>query len=213
MESFATNLDVVKILSYGASGLSFLLMFLAYNIIRKEQDRRNPRQKILNTVYVYMLFTLLNMVVVGVVGVPTLRDNQLLSEKTTALKLENYKVNSLYEIQRSTQELEQNADNLPPDSIARTLERNAQKLDTLSKALGEEESEQKAELEQVRESYQQKAKAVSEDKSPQKIRRILRDVNQVNQKLDKAIHPKKELSEEVKKELEKKIEEQELRQQ
>lgn len=54
MEAF----DVYRILSYGAIGLGFILAFLAFQLLRKEQDKERPRRQMLTSVYLFMLFSL-----------------------------------------------------------------------------------------------------------------------------------------------------------
>ena len=53
-----TNLNVVEILRLGVVGLAFLLAFLAYAILRKEQDLTRPRSMMLAAAYIFMVFSI-----------------------------------------------------------------------------------------------------------------------------------------------------------
>jgi len=54
----SANLDVVvRILSIGSIGLGFLLAYLAYRLLNKEQSIDKPRNLILNGIYRFMIFS------------------------------------------------------------------------------------------------------------------------------------------------------------
>jgi hypothetical protein len=59
--SYATS-----ILSYGAIGLGFLLAWLAYRLLQKEQAVATPRQSILRSVYVFECFAVV-LVIIGAI--------------------------------------------------------------------------------------------------------------------------------------------------
>ncbi len=95
------NLDVYKILSYGAIGLGCILAFLSYQLLSKEQGMKQPRQQILTSIYAFMVFSL----VLSSIGFVTefARDrkisavkNQLESERTKNREV----ANSLSEVLR-----------------------------------------------------------------------------------------------------------------
>lgn len=52
------NINPVQILNYGVIGLGFLLAFLAYKLLSKEQQLKEPRKNILKAVYVFMGFSI-----------------------------------------------------------------------------------------------------------------------------------------------------------
>jgi hypothetical protein len=52
------NFDVARILSFGTVGLGFLLAFLAYQLLRKEQSVEHPRENILKAINYYMMFSI-----------------------------------------------------------------------------------------------------------------------------------------------------------
>lgn len=54
---FEKNINVVDILQIGVIGLGFLLAFLAYYLLTKEQKQEKPRSAILNSIYVFMFFS------------------------------------------------------------------------------------------------------------------------------------------------------------
>jgi hypothetical protein len=50
------NIDVVKILGYGITGLSFLLAFMAYSLLLKEQKKQEPNENFLKSISNFMKF-------------------------------------------------------------------------------------------------------------------------------------------------------------
>ena len=61
------NWNILEILRLGAIGLGFLLAFLAYRLLGKEQKEREPREAILASVHRYMFFAV-SIIVLGIVG-------------------------------------------------------------------------------------------------------------------------------------------------
>ncbi|RMI00773.1 MAG: hypothetical protein D6681_11160 [Calditrichaeota bacterium] len=59
------NLPVVDILKVGLSGLVFLFTFLAYRLLQQEQQRGEPRDKILQSIYRFMWMSVLLAFLVG----------------------------------------------------------------------------------------------------------------------------------------------------
>lgn len=53
-----TKFDPLEILKLGVIGLAFLLAFLAYAILRQEQNFSAPRRLMLTAAYVFMIFAL-----------------------------------------------------------------------------------------------------------------------------------------------------------
>lgn len=53
-----SNLNVYEILGYGVIGLGFLLAFLAFTLLTREQKREAPRGTILAAIYIFMVFSL-----------------------------------------------------------------------------------------------------------------------------------------------------------
>ena len=80
MDIFSGLDSVTKILSLGISGFCFLLVYLSYRIIQKEQERPVIRTEIFKPVYVFMAINFLNVVVVGILGLPAISRNQDLQE-------------------------------------------------------------------------------------------------------------------------------------
>ncbi len=74
LESF----DVVKILGYGLSGFAFLLVFLAFMLLRKEQDKPEPRKLIIQTIQMFMGLCLILSLAVGIISVPISSNNSQL---------------------------------------------------------------------------------------------------------------------------------------
>lgn len=53
------NFDIPSILSYGVSGLGFLLAFLTFRLLLNEQKRKAPRKNILHACFIFMIFSLI----------------------------------------------------------------------------------------------------------------------------------------------------------
>lgn len=70
-----TKLDIVQILSIGISGFGFLLILLAFLLIYKEQKREaEPRQGILGIIKFFMGLNIVNIVIVGIISLPTINN-------------------------------------------------------------------------------------------------------------------------------------------
>jgi len=52
------EINVFKILSLGAIGLGCVLAIYTFVLLKKEQAFKQPRQRILNAIYIYMIFSL-----------------------------------------------------------------------------------------------------------------------------------------------------------
>ena len=53
------NLDFTAILKLGFVGIAFLLAVLAFLLLRAEQGKDSPRPKMITSIYVFMVFSLL----------------------------------------------------------------------------------------------------------------------------------------------------------
>lgn len=62
---FSENINVVDILQIGVIGLGFLLAVLSYHLLTKEQKQHTPRPNIINSIYVFMGFSLV-LCVIGI---------------------------------------------------------------------------------------------------------------------------------------------------
>lgn len=74
------SFDVVKILGYGLSGFAFLLVFLAFMLLRKEQDKPEPRKLIIQTIQMFMGLCLVLCIAVGVISIPISSNNSQLQQ-------------------------------------------------------------------------------------------------------------------------------------
>lgn len=74
------SFDVVKILGYGLSGFAFLLVFLAFMLLRKEQDKPEPRKLIIQTIQMFMGLCLVLSIAVGVISIPISSNNSRLQQ-------------------------------------------------------------------------------------------------------------------------------------
>jgi hypothetical protein len=86
MESVLKNLDFIGILSIGLSGFGFLLIFMAFFLIYKEQSRSgDPRSGILSTIKFFMGINIANIVIVGILGLLTFQQNRTLKDTNKTL--------------------------------------------------------------------------------------------------------------------------------
>ena len=53
-----STVNPYEILSYGTIGLGFLLAFLAYRLLSKEQELKEPRRPILGAINTFMAFSI-----------------------------------------------------------------------------------------------------------------------------------------------------------
>ncbi|MBL7811365.1 MAG: hypothetical protein JNL57_03995 [Bacteroidetes bacterium] len=86
------NVDIIKILGYGLSGFAFLLVFLAFMLLRKEQDKPEPRKMIVQTIWMFMGLCLTLSLVVGLLSIPIINSNNE-KEKAIAKLTSNLSVN------------------------------------------------------------------------------------------------------------------------
>lgn len=113
MTNYFGGLDVIKILGYGLSGLSLLLMILAFGLLQKIIKIRHPDPSVLSLVKYFLSITVLVLIVVGVFSIPILsRDNALTSDndqlttKTKVLLLAEELHSKLDDIQQTTDQHE-----------------------------------------------------------------------------------------------------------
>lgn len=99
------NLDVLKILGYGMSGFSFLLVLLTFFLLRAEQKReQEPRPLIIKMIWRFMLMTIFMVLVNGFISLPLFNQNAKLHESVTQLSNNNN--------EEITNEIAQNADEI-----------------------------------------------------------------------------------------------------
>ncbi|WP_445457860.1 hypothetical protein [Flavobacterium sp. HNIBRBA15423] len=80
------NLDVLKILGYGISGFSFLLVLLTFFLLRAEQNKdQEPRPLIIKMIWRFMLMTIFMVILNGFISLPLFNQNIKLQESVTEL--------------------------------------------------------------------------------------------------------------------------------
>ncbi|MDX2305012.1 MAG: hypothetical protein NW226_19530 [Microscillaceae bacterium] len=182
------NFDVIKVLGYGLSGLSFLLIFMTFSLIRSEQNRPKPRREILGTIRMFMLLVLLCVIVVGIFSIPTLRDNDLLKSNNDALSTENLKVTSQLGLQESATILEEKSAEISSDSVVQIVEQQVQQLDTLSQTVTNEQ--QKTDIEKLKENLHKDIEALKTQNnrfSGRDARKLATYMKKISKDLDKVI--------------------------
>lgn len=94
MENIFANIDIPKVLGYGLSGLSLLLMILAYGLLRKAIAMHHPDKGVLSLIKFYVVMTLLVIIAVGGFSIPIAKrnsdlgnDNERLNKQSKAFVL------------------------------------------------------------------------------------------------------------------------------
>lgn len=77
-----------KLLSFGISGFCVILMILAYNLIRQIITSGNQNPTVVRLIYAFMAINLLNVVIVGFLGLPAISRNQKLMADNIETKQE-----------------------------------------------------------------------------------------------------------------------------
>ncbi|MCL9804552.1 hypothetical protein NAT51_03405 [Flavobacterium amniphilum] len=90
--SIFENFDLLKILGYGLSGLSLLLMTLSYRLLHTLISLPNPNKNVLSLVRVYLFINLIVVVIVGVFSIPLAAKNTDLNKQVTQLDEENKEI-------------------------------------------------------------------------------------------------------------------------
>ncbi|WP_130733936.1 hypothetical protein [Flavobacterium sp. J27] len=100
------NLDVLKILGYGMTGFSFLLVLLTFFLLRAEQNKdQEPRPLIIKMIWRFMLMTVFMVVLNGFISLPLFNQNLKLQESVTQLSNGNNE-EITKEIAQNTNDLE-----------------------------------------------------------------------------------------------------------
>jgi len=140
MESVFQNLDFVGILSIGISGFGFLLILMAFFLIYKEQNRPDePRKGILSTIRFFMVINIVNIIIVGVIGLPAIQRNKNLKENNENLAMANQKKEAEIKVLNDgiridsviIQNLDPKTPDVSADAAAEAIESFTQSLDTL----------------------------------------------------------------------------------
>ena len=85
MSDLFGNLDVLKILGYGLSGLSLLLMMMGYNLLKKVIQAKDPKPAVISLVKFYLAGTVIVLIVVGLFSIPIAGKNSDLRKDNTEL--------------------------------------------------------------------------------------------------------------------------------
>ena len=83
--SIFDNLDVIKILGIGLSGLSLLLMVLAYRLLQKLIDKPDPNPQVFSLVKLFLGSNIIVLIVVGAFSIPIASKNTDLNKQVVKL--------------------------------------------------------------------------------------------------------------------------------
>jgi len=79
------NINIIKILGFGLSGLSLLLMVLTYQLLNKVINLPEPNNAVISLIKWYMGITVLVLLVVGLFTIPVFNNNNDLSKSNEVL--------------------------------------------------------------------------------------------------------------------------------
>jgi hypothetical protein len=149
-----SNIDIVKILGYGLSGFAFLLLFMAYNLIHTEQKRDgNPRGGIIKLIIAFMSLDIIAIVVVGILGIPALRDNQMLNKNLTVSQQKVDELGHFTETQNKLIATLADTTLNSPRKLHESTQQIASSLDSLASSISISDTSQKAVVSNLRKTF------------------------------------------------------------
>ena len=150
------NLDVLKILGYGISGFSFLLVLLTFFLLRAEQNKdQEPRPLIIKMIWRFMLMTIFMVILNGFISLPLFNQNTKLQESVTVLSNTNN--------EEMTKEITQNSNEIEDLIQTNTTQTNE---DSLRNAMQEIIDKQNKALDSI------KATLTIANSNPERITKI-----------------------------------------
>jgi hypothetical protein len=111
-----------SILQFGFSGVAFFLLYFAFQLLRAEQNKTQPRRDILNAITTYMIFA----VIVGVLGIISGNFDSILSrifpqEKIAVPNFDCSKLTALEQLANESKEELDRLNNFYAKNIADTV--------------------------------------------------------------------------------------------
>ncbi|HYM21526.1 MAG TPA: hypothetical protein VEW28_11065 [Candidatus Kapabacteria bacterium] len=85
LDIFGANFDLVKALGYGCAFTAFVLIYFSFKLIKDVIDKPSPNQSAVSLIKFFMGLSFAAVIVVGIFGIPTLRNNDLLQTSNTKL--------------------------------------------------------------------------------------------------------------------------------
>lgn len=150
------NLDVLKILGYGISGFSFLLVLLTFFLLRAEQNKdQEPRPLIIKMIWRFMLMTIFMVILNSFISLPLFNQNTKLQESVTVLSNTNN--------EEMTKEITQNSNEIEDLIQTNTTQTNE---DSLRNAMQEIIDKQNKALDSI------KATLTIANSTPERITKI-----------------------------------------
>ena len=150
------NLDVLKILGYGISGFSFLLVLLTFFLLRAEQNKdQEPRPLIIKMIWRFMLMTIFMVILNSFISLPLFNQNTKLQESVTVLSNTNN--------EEMTKEITQNSNEIEDLIQTNTTQTNE---DSLRNAMQEIIDKQNKALDSI------KATLTIANSNPERITKI-----------------------------------------
>lgn len=164
------NLDFKSILSVGISGFGFLLILLSFVLITREQGRNPaPNAAILNLIKKFMWINVLNIIIVGILGLPAIINNKVLKVNIASLEDTRAAVISVFSAGTRLQTAAN--ENEAIDDIANAAESLSISLDTLAKKDPKYDS-----LKSLSRIINQQAKSLSDNGDSSSLKKALNDI-------------------------------------
>jgi hypothetical protein len=145
------NFDLLKILGYGLSGLSLLLMTLSYRLLHTLISLPNPNKNVLGLVKVYLFINLVVVIIVGVFSIPLAAKNTDLNKQVTQLDEENKEIKTtsnqiikINEIQSNLTAADSSKNNLEKTKSLEAAKKAAKEYKELIDKTGSEEDIKRA---------------------------------------------------------------------
>ncbi|MBK7233669.1 MAG: hypothetical protein IPH93_15750 [Saprospiraceae bacterium] len=137
------NLDIVKILGVGISGFGFLLMFMAYWLIKDWAKNPNPNPMVSKTINRYMNICLAMTVTVGVFTfISSFYKNNIIEKQAIAIETKSDALNILTASQINDQLVDSMIRNSSNEDVALVIHEQKPVLDTLSKYISKQNDPQ-----------------------------------------------------------------------
>jgi hypothetical protein len=128
MSELFGNLDVLKILGYGLSGLSLLLMMMGYNLLKQVIQAKDPKPAVISLVKFYLAGTVIVLIIVGLFSIP-------IAGRNSELKNDNTKLSNIAGTLVLSQEVHDKFDDILQSTDTATTRKKIGELKVLSDSL------------------------------------------------------------------------------
>jgi hypothetical protein len=164
-------------------------VIMAYRLISEEQKRDHPRSTIIRAIYVFMLINLLNVIVVGFLGLPAIsRNNDLTKENEQANNQLGVKEKELEALQKAREfdlSIDTTSSVVSMDQVIK-IDEYVQTLDSLENRYSAVDSVKADSIHTLKVVISQQAVTLKSDTASAASRKkALKQINLSNHKLNK----------------------------